>query len=263
MNAGGFCKRDPETGENFVWFSDEMTPIADWTMAHLNWIPTPTTQRLVIRLRRFCWKNCDCYPSTGKKASSIVIETLWDELESNVGTSLPEESAKDLGASGNVKTTPKKTLKDIRKSILGKFRQKVAGFLPDNLEPSSWIDPNAQADPLDFQTGSCSNLDCDHHSDCISMSTEFCPLRSACVVDPSSRTSMVNGALDEVFYYAAALCVRQHSRARLPGRGLESAPESDNWPCACNTTYISHGCCDAQDGMIWEAPHLMLGELKA
>ncbi|KAI9726094.1 MAG: hypothetical protein M1828_002102 [Chrysothrix sp. TS-e1954] len=32
-------------------------------------------------------------------------------------------------------------------------------------------------------------------------------------------------------------------------------------PCPCNETYVSHACCDARQGMVWEAPHLKLGEL--
>ena len=33
-------------------------------------------------------------------------------------------------------------------------------------------------------------------------------------------------------------------------------------PCACNTTYVSHGCCDSEDGRVWEAPEAKLGELR-
>jgi hypothetical protein len=238
-----------------------MTPVADWTMAYQNWIPTPSTQRLVIRLRRFCSRNCQCVLSTGKKERSEETEALWDELESNIGLSLPEELGQPK-TPDNVKTTMKKTLKDSTKAIFGKFRQKVAGFLPDDLEPSYWRDPNARADPLNFRAATCSNLECDYPSDCASMSTPSCPLRPVCVVDPSSRTSMVSGTLDKVVFFATALCVRQHTRSQLNGRDLEAAPASDSWPCACNITYISHSCCTVPNGMVWEAPHLMLGELK-
>lgn len=32
-------------------------------------------------------------------------------------------------------------------------------------------------------------------------------------------------------------------------------------PCPCNSTYVSHACCDARDGMVWEDQRLKLGEL--
>lgn len=32
-------------------------------------------------------------------------------------------------------------------------------------------------------------------------------------------------------------------------------------PCPCNSTYVSHGCCDAIDGVVWEPPELRLGSL--
>jgi hypothetical protein len=32
--------------------------------------------------------------------------------------------------------------------------------------------------------------------------------------------------------------------------------------CLCNSTYISHACCEASDGLVFEPPHLKLGELE-
>ena len=31
--------------------------------------------------------------------------------------------------------------------------------------------------------------------------------------------------------------------------------------CPCNTTYVSTGCCDVDDGLVWEGREAKLGEL--
>ena len=35
----------------------------------------------------------------------------------------------------------------------------------------------------------------------------------------------------------------------------------EEWPCPCNSSYVSHGCCRAKDGLVWEALEYRLGEL--
>ena len=35
----------------------------------------------------------------------------------------------------------------------------------------------------------------------------------------------------------------------------------EEWPCPCNGSYVSHGCCGASGGMVWEAVEFKLGEL--
>ena len=32
-------------------------------------------------------------------------------------------------------------------------------------------------------------------------------------------------------------------------------------PCPCNSTYVSHGCCAAPSGLVWEPPDSKLGQL--
>jgi hypothetical protein len=41
--------------------------------------------------------------------------------------------------------------------------------------------------------------------------------------------------------------------------------EIEDLPCPCNESYVSRSCCDAPEGLIWEAAELNLGvlELKA
>lgn len=36
---------------------------------------------------------------------------------------------------------------------------------------------------------------------------------------------------------------------------------NSNWPCPCNTTYVSHACCEALDGVVHEREFYKLGEL--
>ncbi|KAI9757588.1 MAG: hypothetical protein M4579_003400 [Chaenotheca gracillima] len=35
----------------------------------------------------------------------------------------------------------------------------------------------------------------------------------------------------------------------------------EGFPCPCNSTYVSHACCGATDGLVWEGPQAKLGEL--
>lgn len=37
--------------------------------------------------------------------------------------------------------------------------------------------------------------------------------------------------------------------------------DSDSFPCVCNGTYVSHACCDAHDGMVWESEDMKLGQV--
>ena len=40
-----------------------------------------------------------------------------------------------------------------------------------------------------------------------------------------------------------------------------SGKREESRPCPCNATYVSHTCCDVEDGLVWEAGKFKLGEL--
>ena len=41
-----------------------------------------------------------------------------------------------------------------------------------------------------------------------------------------------------------------------------SRGEEEDWPCPCNETYVSHACCEARNGMVWEGRGGYLGGLS-
>ncbi|KAI9674086.1 MAG: hypothetical protein M1817_001904 [Caeruleum heppii] len=50
----------------------------------------------------------------------------------------------------------------------------------------------------------------------------------------------------------------------IPALGKRQEGETSTFGCACNSTYVSSRCCDddVEDGLVWEAPHMKLGELR-
>ena len=44
-------------------------------------------------------------------------------------------------------------------------------------------------------------------------------------------------------------------------KAVKRGQSSEAPACPCNTTYVSHSCCDAESGIVWEAPELKLGEM--
>ncbi|KAI9721363.1 MAG: hypothetical protein M1828_005223 [Chrysothrix sp. TS-e1954] len=59
-------------------------------------------------------------------------------------------------------------------------------------------------------------------------------------------------SVSQVEYFAAC----QYKSLKFPGKRDELSP------CPCNTTYVSHACCEKSlNGMVWEGPEFKLGEL--
>jgi hypothetical protein len=108
--------------------------------------------------------------------------------------------------------------------------------------------------------GNVCKTSCTNSQECENQSTASCPVLGQCAVDITTMMEKVVGSLGNVVTsFAISRCMRKHSR--LNGR-TEENQDMLNWPCACNNTYVSHGCCGVADGLVWEAPHLWLGELK-
>ena len=66
-------------------------------------------------------------------------------------------------------------------------------------------------------------------------------------------SSTYNYRLATEFYTATCM-----SLSLLTKRGLDDALDA---ACPCNTSYVSHACCEARDGRVWEDASLKLGEL--
>ena len=107
-----------------------------------------------------------------------------------------------------------------------------------------------------------------------------CSTGCVCKADAGFLTAKAKG-LD--WNFPPAVCValslsvlrtKQHHRPGFTGllpRGEENGDLSPEQvrerellsrACVCNSTYISRGCCDAPDGMIWEDRGLKLGSLE-
>ena len=69
---------------------------------------------------------------------------------------------------------------------------------------------------------------------------------------------------------AGCMCLTQ-SEHYQPGKGTVAflaacivslgGKRDEGRPCPCNGTYVSHGCCGARNGLVWEAKEFKLGEL--
>ncbi|KAI9893178.1 MAG: hypothetical protein M1814_000726 [Vezdaea aestivalis] len=44
-------------------------------------------------------------------------------------------------------------------------------------------------------------------------------------------------------------------------RSVDSGVPNGDWACPCNASYVSHSCCDADGGVVWEDPLNKLGVL--
>ena len=45
-------------------------------------------------------------------------------------------------------------------------------------------------------------------------------------------------------------------------QGFLNGKRSEPSICPCNGTYVSVGCCDVDDGLVWEPPEMKLGEME-
>ena len=59
-----------------------------------------------------------------------------------------------------------------------------------------------------------------------------------------------------------SMCLISASTSSLNGKNNGIGGKRDvEFPCPCNTTYISHSCCGANDGLVWEPVGFNLGKL--
>ncbi|KAI9679860.1 MAG: hypothetical protein M1817_004874 [Caeruleum heppii] len=76
-------------------------------------------------------------------------------------------------------------------------------------------------------------------------------------VFPSALCLVFSAALPSILAgYAKSL-----PRRSEVGAGTDDETASKAWGCACNATYVSQGCCDRDDGRVWEAADQRLGRL--
>lgn len=129
----------------------------------------------------------------------------------------------------------------------------LSGFnIPAGVQPVAMnaVGTNATnfaiAPELDICGGNCTG-----QADC---STEEGETSCGCI----ATSSMMGASLSDVVYSAS--CQASQSTIAGGGRG-GGRRDLEGMPCPCNASYVSHTCCSANDGLVWEAPEAKLGVL--
>lgn len=112
---------------------------------------------------------------------------------------------------------------------------------------SGSMSPQCRSGPCSSASESCGSSSCR----CIALQKS---------VIPSATTAFVALCLDALSHRR-----RPGGRKRAVGGASDDGFISDegvvDHPCPCNSTYVSHSCCDSKTGLVWEEPHQRLGEL--
>lgn len=90
---------------------------------------------------------------------------------------------------------------------------------------------------------------CTTNPDCEGASGESC----TCLAAQSTQYQPGSGRIAFI-----AACIVSLSAEQQSSRGEKRA---EAWSCPCNRSYVSHECCRAVDGLVWEAEEFKLGEL--
>ncbi|KAI9678174.1 MAG: hypothetical protein M1817_006119 [Caeruleum heppii] len=261
-NAGAFCHGNID-GQRDVRFANEMTPRIEWTLPQWNQLQT----------RFHCWFNCYCRgngspwgkkprPRWRMRENLDIVERPDGSVDAEV---LPyPESGSSTPSVKNVASAPgagqSRTLR--RCGADGRQFCRIpdpaslpaappAASLPEHSRPAA----AAAAEPYPQCGARCTS-----NRDCRGADPSAAGCRCVAADVETARTA----GLDPVFPGAVCLLVT----AALSNRPFKANPLGGRSPsdvpaiaCACNATYVSRGCCDSDDGMIWEAPSLKLGNL--
>ncbi|KAI9891660.1 MAG: hypothetical protein M1814_002595 [Vezdaea aestivalis] len=187
-------------------------------------------------LRRVCIQSCEC-PQREQPGAKEADEDLdWEQVEDDEKESRVEggwlledgkggENRADLGASGgsgSVYHTPYDSPRGSRSSEVGAL--------------SLFDEPRHQC------RGQCKNQKgCLDRQGCRCFATKYDDARMA---QRSGKPWFLGFCMD--FSAAVSLSLGKRSEALL---------------CPCNSTYVSAGCCEARNGLVWEHEGLKMGEL--
>jgi hypothetical protein len=251
MNAGGFCHHTRTMlGRKLIdiLFADEMTPLKEWTWGWPDYFSRTELSTDSFPLRQYCYRKCRC-----ALQDQLQPKRPWADLFS-LRMKDPLKYLDALGgqSKGISESSSSSSLCSTATSScfgFGSQYQLIKDYLP-----TAW-DPSSQTKMKSVSSGVC-KVSCQSPRDCLDTATDDCSYTGQCVVDPSSMQRVL-GSLGKVVTLFASRCVLKRTRPRrLSGRDMEM---TNSWPCACNATYVSHGCCAAPDGIVLEAPHLEIG----
>ena len=191
-----------------------------------------------------CWANCVCVDP------EEAHETGWTGLESALslhGQSLtampaiPQEQGGTMTAAAAVPTGYPSGGTSTNRHQGG-----AEGSSPVNAQPA-----------INKQCGT----NCTTDRDCKAPSAP---------VTPGAESNVGNGEQGK----SSSCTCRTQSSQYQPGSGIVAfaaaclidmatgGKRDEGWPCPCNGSYVSHGCCGVEDGLVWEAMENKLGELR-
>ena len=253
MNAGGFCLRTRTMlGRKLadVFFADEMTPRKEWTWNYPDYFERREYSTNSSPLRRYCYRKCRCASQDKVQPKRPWADLFNLRLKNPLKNSDTSSSGRSNGigesssSSSLCSSSPKSCVQS------GSQYQLIKDYLPKTQDPRF-------SQLAGIKSGHCT-VPCQSPGNCLDAATDDCSYTGQCIVDPASMKQRVLGSLGHVATFLASQCRLKHTRpGRLGGRNVEETTNA--WPCACNGTYVSHGCCTTLDGIIWEEPRLQIG----
>ena len=145
-------------------------------------------------------------------------------------------------------------------------RLAFASSTTSSLRPSRVANPSYEptgANPFRGIAGAAQNGDgcgvgCKSDEDCQSCAVDQNTAESYnCRAAQQSQFNPTTGAATFL-----SMCLISASTTALDGKSNGNGGKRDvEFPCPCNTTYVSHGCCGAKGGLIWEPLGFNLGKL--
>ncbi|KAI9853895.1 MAG: hypothetical protein M1824_000819 [Vezdaea acicularis] len=109
--------------------------------------------------------------------------------------------------------------------------------------------PNAKSKPM--QLSACPDVRCKGFYDCALAGALPGCVGLSCVVEEVSRR----------VYQPWGTCSSITASRSLGLNSWVGRRDVREMTCACNSTYLSHGCCGAHEGFVWEEPEAKLGEI--
>ena len=77
----------------------------------------------------------------------------------------------------------------------------------------------------------------------------------------AAQSSQYQPGVGTVAFVAACIVSLAGSGSTVGGNGIGGKRSEETWPCPCNGSYVSYGCCGAGDGVVWEGEKEKLGVL--
>ncbi len=250
-NAGGYCHRTALTTGNSVrtvWFSDELTPRADWTWNNFF---------LSASIRFYCWQHCACTfaPTRENTTSTPSTTKLWafvknHELSHNTDGSYTYQKTGSHASEGQV-LPPQNRLGTPAGSCGADGKQFCSVGWPTGI-----LGPIPQSPPYSTEIKHipssnnmtvCGNT-CNGPQDCGSRNPEvdcFCALPSP---DDAHRLGL-DPVASSFVCLELALSV---SIGGLGGRDVKRYVDEKGWEyrCPCNETFVAPECCGVGYGRV-------------